>query len=236
MKTRAPLVAEWVERMNKATTTGGPVHAVNEQGEVVSTGVDPWGYREGEWFSGESAEGLGSIPPTLVPMLDFACSRMAPIFTKSVGDFRFYISEEGDASEAERAGAAELRRDRPGRRWSTTAPTRAGELEIAPGVSMPSGLGGAFAVWKMQGVADFVLGGGSFERTAAETAALAQIVRGLEGGDELLDACEAVAALPRRLKRWSPADGPSGAELAEEPDPKRRAANRQGSSVMLQPA
>ena len=40
--------------------------------------------------------------------LPFFC-RMAPIFTKSVGDFLFYISEEGDASEAERAGAAGLR-------------------------------------------------------------------------------------------------------------------------------
>ena len=33
-----------------------------------------------------------------------------------------------------------------------------------------------------------------------------------------------------------PPQTPSGAELAEEPDPKRRAANRQGSSVVLQPA
>ena len=100
LRTRFPLVAEWVERTNhtgylNARSYGQNLYSLGPKGELVGR---PATRDAGEWLAGDA------IPPTLLPVLAVFFEEMWPMLEASMAALRAYLASGRHAPGAELPG------------------------------------------------------------------------------------------------------------------------------------
>lgn len=176
MRTRFPLVAQWVERTNG--TNALDARSYNQKlyslvdGELVGRPATSHG---GEWIEGDV------IPPTLAPLLGVFFDEMWPVLESSIERLTAFV-----ASDAHERGG-----ELPS--YTFRATTGFEELQQGDGpLTHEFEIGGVrerrmvvpYQVWMLQRIADVVRG---ISAAPGGRAALASMLEAYEGGPRLLD-------------------------------------------------
>ncbi|MFQ5700153.1 MAG: glutathione S-transferase family protein, partial [Myxococcota bacterium] len=177
MRTRHPLVAEWVERTNgtnalNARTYDQKLYSLGEGGSLVPR---PAARHAGQWLPDDT------VPETLRAILQVFFSEMWPMLTSTLSSLRSYL-----ASDSHTAGA-----ELPGKTFTSTPGFEA--LQTGEGaLTHEFEIGGVrerrmvlpYQVWMLQRLADALR---ACRATAAGRDGLEELLGALDGGKALLD-------------------------------------------------